>query len=292
MKWLRLIVPVLLLGLLWHLADGEKAWARLRAADPAWLILAFAALHAQTILSALRWRQVAHALGQPITKGQALREYYVAQVVNQTLPGGVIGDGARAVRAAAPGALPAAVAAVVLERALGQAALLGVLLMGFVWSVTLGRIDWPTGSLPLGLLAIVALLLALRFMAIRATGLRQIIGSAFNGQQQRRRLVLSSLAIVALNLAAFATTAQATGTAFTIEAALTLIPLILTAMLIPLSIGGWGWREGAAAALFPLAGSTPDAGLVASATYGVLILMASLPGAIWLARPKVRPTAE
>jgi len=69
----------------------------------------------------------------------------------------------------------------------------------------------------------------------------------------------------------------------------TLIPLILTAMLIPLSVAGWGWREGAAAALFPLAGAAPDAGLAASAAFGALMLAAAMPGALWLTRPALRP---
>ena len=116
-----------------------------------------------------------------------------------------------------------------------------------------------------------------------------MIRPAFATKGQKLRLFLLSLAIVALNLAAFAATARATGTPLTAEASVTLIPLILTAMLIPLSIGGWGWREGAAAALFPLAGAPAGAGLVTGATYGVLILIAALPGAFWLARPALRP---
>jgi hypothetical protein len=55
-------------------------------------------------------------------------------------------------------------------------------------------------------------------------------------------------------------------------------------MLIPLGLAGWGWREGAAAALFPLAGASPTAGIAASAAFGGLILISSLPGIIWLFR--------
>jgi glycosyltransferase 2 family protein len=289
MRWLRLAVPVLLLGVLWHLADGEKALARLRQAEPVWLICAFAALHAQTILSALRWQRVAGALGQPMTRSHAVREYYLAQVVNQTVPGGVVGDGARAVRAAPPGARSAAVAAVVLERALGQASLLAVLAAGFATSFAVGRMVWPAGALPLALLALGGVVMAARVVATRAKGLRRIIGKAFAPVGQKLRLFVLSLAIVALNLVAFVATARATGTTLTPEAVFTVIPLILTAMLIPLSVGGWGWREGAAFALFPLAGATADAGLVASGTYGVLILCAALPGAFWLTRAALHP---
>jgi glycosyltransferase 2 family protein len=291
MRLLRWVITVLLLAALWLLADGEKALARLRQADPLWLLVALAALHAQTILSALRWRLIAGALGQPMTHGHAMREYYLAQVVNQTLPGGVVGDGVRALRAAPSGALSVAVAAVVLERALGQAALLVVLVAGFASSLTFGRIEWPAGTLALSLMAPAGVAIAARMVGTGFAGLQRMIGPAFAPPGQKLRLVVLSLVIVTLNLASLTAAARATGTTLTPEAITTLIPLILTAMLIPLSIGGWGWREGAAAALFPLAGATPDAGLVAGATYGVLILTAALPGAFWLTQPTLRPPA-
>ena len=39
--------------------DGREAWRMLRSADPAWLLLAFALLSLQTVLSAVRWRLTA-----------------------------------------------------------------------------------------------------------------------------------------------------------------------------------------------------------------------------------------
>ena len=66
--------------------------------------------------------------------------------------------------------------------------------------------------------------------------------------------------------------------------------LVLLAMTIPLSIGGWGPREGAAAWLFTMAGLSAAQGVSTSVVYGVLSLVASLPGAVvllvaWLRRP-------
>ncbi|NIY95540.1 UPF0104 family protein, partial [Salipiger sp. HF18] len=73
------------------------------------------------------------------------------------------------------------------------------------------------------------------------------------------------------------------------EAAL-VVPLILTAMLLPASVAGWGWREGAAAALFPLAGLSAEAGLAASIAYGLISLLSALPGAFFLrCTPRATP---
>lgn len=291
MTALRLIVPVVLLAVVWQVADGRQALARIGAADLLWMALAFAALQGQTILSALRWRLISDAVGQPIAAGTAVREYYVSQILNQTLPGGVLGDAARAVRAAPAGALRAAGAAVVMDRALGQVALFGVLIPGLVASAMFGALDWPAVLLPLLVGGVVTLTVVLIALAQRGGG-RGCLRRALDATRGRWRFLTAlSIVIVALNLAAFAAAARATGTVLGAEAVVTLIPLILSAMLIPLTIAGWGWREGAAAALFPLAGAAPDAGLGASAAFGALMLAGALPGALWLARPAGPPPA-
>jgi hypothetical protein len=56
------------------------------------------------------------------------------------------------------------------------------------------------------------------------------------------------------------------------------VPLILFTMLIPISISGWGLREGAAAALLPLAGRDGQRRLAASIAFGLTFVASVLPG--------------
>jgi len=56
-------------------------------------------------------------------------------------------------------------------------------------------------------------------------------------------------------------------------------------MLIPLSVAGWGWREGAAAALFPMFGASVEAGVAMGICYGTLVLIAALPGVAFALSP-------
>jgi hypothetical protein len=59
---------------------------------------------------------------------------------------------------------------------------------------------------------------------------------------------------------------------------------------VPLTIGGWGLREGAAVALFPLAGATAAEGFAASASFGVVFLLTSVLGmALWLWPGRAEP---
>lgn len=284
---LRIGVALALLAALWVLADGPGAVARLRAADPWWLVAALAALHLQTVLSGLRWRITATGLGLSLTPRRAVREYYVAQLVNQTMPGGVVGDAARAARSRAGAGLGPAAAAVLVERLAGQIAMAAALAAGLAASyLRPGGLNWPEGLRPGVMAGLVALALALIATARGRAGwtnaTRGALRRGLMGPGVLRGHLILGGAILVLNLAAFAFAARATGTALPSVAVLALVPLILTAMVIPLSIGGWGWREGAAAALFPVVGADPAAGLAAAAAYGVLMLVSALPGLLWL----------
>jgi glycosyltransferase 2 family protein len=70
-----------------------------------------------------------------------------------------------------------------------------------------------------------------------------------------------------------------------------LMPLTLLALLamgLPLSIGGFGPREGVAAWAFAAAGLTADQGVATAMVYGALALVSSLPGAAVLVTRRLR----
>ena len=56
--------------------------------------------------------------------------------------------------------------------------------------------------------------------------------------------------------------------------------LVLLGAAIPLDVAGWGPREGAAAWAFAAAGSTRSVGSPSLSTFGVLPLVATLPGLV------------
>jgi hypothetical protein len=75
--------------------------------------------------------------------------------------------------------------------------------------------------------------------------------------------------------------------------------LVLVAMGIPANVAGWGPREGVAAWVFGAAGLGAEAGVATAVVYGVMVLVASLPGVAVLvagrshARPvEVEPVLE
>jgi hypothetical protein len=119
--------------------------------------------------------------------------------------------------------------------------------------------------------------------------LRAILGS-------RRALVwisLTSAVVTAGHTAVFLLAGRAAGAGEPSE----LLPvglLVLLGSAIPTSLAGWGPREGVAAWAFAVAGVGATTGVTVAVAYGVIALVATLPGALVLAvrRPaRARPDA-
>jgi len=61
---------------------------------------------------------------------------------------------------------------------------------------------------------------------------------------------------------------------------LLIIPLVTLMMVVPISIAGWGVREGVMVVGFGYLGVAPEAALALSILYGLLMLVVALPGGI------------
>lgn len=291
---LRIAGTLAIVGLVAWSVDIGQALALLASADRDLLTVAFVALTLQTVISAARWKITAARLDHRFSLFVAVREYYLAQFLNQTLPGGMVGDAGRAYRARHGAGLVRSGQAVLFERLSGQIALIGVAAPGFALTVLVpGGPSWPTtlGTIALGLAAGLVTVPLLIFGGSKAPGAvgrasRDFIGAAqgaiFAPEVLPWQLGLS-LGTVACNLAAFAACAAATGTPLEPLAVVTIVPIVLLAMVVPLSVAGWGVREGAAAMLFPVLYATPEAGVAASVAFGLVFLAVTLPGALVLA---------
>lgn len=300
LRAIQIGVAIALLGLLWRIADGPDAARLLRNTDPLWLAAAVAALTVQTWLSALRWRLAAGQLGIALRPHEAVREYYLAQIVNQSLPGGMVGDAGRAVRSRGPSGLLAAGMAVVFERLAGQVAMFLAMAFAFIVTLTVpGGFQWPRWLVfPVAIIVLAGALMPLALAAIMrmpgrigrsASSFWRMLARALLAKRVLPWHTLLSIGTTTANLGAFAFCAIALDTALPLVAVLALVPLILFTMLIPISISGWGLREGAAAALFPLAGATASQGLATSITFGLAFIGTVLPGAAFIGTPSPVP---
>ncbi|WP_241462694.1 lysylphosphatidylglycerol synthase transmembrane domain-containing protein [Tateyamaria sp. ANG-S1] len=274
--WVRLAFSVgCVLVVLWW-ADAGQVLLRLRSLDAGWMAVALIALTMATFSMSHRWQCAARAFGLSLSFTTALREYYLGQFINTVLPGGVVGDMTRAVRARQSVDFSSAAQSVVAERLLGQLAMLSLMFAGFA----IARV-WPDDLIWNGVdlavlvgLVLLAAVTSLSMMRNTATGrflLRTI------ALMRSPAVLLHGFVTTTSLILAFYACARAAGVTIPPEGWATVIPLILCAMLIPLSVGGWGWREGAAGLLFPVFGASADAGIATSISYGIALLLSVLP---------------
>ena len=302
----RWLFAVSLIGLVAWSVDVNALGRELGRMSPLILLPALGLTVLQVALSAWRWRYTAGRLGLFLPFGAAVREYYLATFLNQVLPGGVLGDVNRAWRhGAGPGERLSAVHGVAIERLSGQLVLALVVVVSVLWLFQSGRlVIWPFEN-SFWLLSAFAVL-AFAFMAALKSGLLEGVAGRLAGylHSLRRDLVQSllrwpvlpvqfgsSLLVLASYLGVFLCLAWGAGYLGDFDAAAVIMALssiLLLSMVIPLTIAGWGIREGVAAVLWPLAGLPPEQGVALSVGYGALVFVSSLPGMAFVFSGKPR----
>ena len=245
MTWLKAGAGAAILAVVvWWVGAGPFVDA-FAAAGPLAVVAALAVTAVTTVACAWRWRVLARGLGVDVPLPAAVGAYYRSQFLNATLPGGVLGDVHRAVRHGTLG--------VVADRGSGQAVQVGA--AGAV--LLLGPAPWAAAAL--ALLVVAALV---RWPAVVATSLVSSAG----------------------HVVVFLVAARAAGTDASLADLLPLAMLVMLAAAIPLNVAGWGPREGVAAWAFAAAGLGAGQGATVAVLYGVLALVATLPGAVLLTK--------
>jgi hypothetical protein len=105
-------------------------------------------------------------------------------------------------------------------------------------------------------------------------------------------VVLASIVVVSGHATTFVIAARTAGVAASPMQMLAPTLLVLLAMGIPANVGGWGPREGVAAWAFGTAGLGADLGVSTAVVYGVMGLVANLPGAGVLVLSWVRDSVD
>ena len=249
-----------------------------------------------TVCSAWRWRVAARALGVDIGLRGAVGAYYRSLFLNSVLPGGVLGDVHRAVtHGRRAGDVARGVRAVGWERLWGQ------VIQAVVTAVVLLTLPSPVRpALPYVLAGIagVAGCAALIVCAAARRGRSRLTRAAKTVVADLRRdlltpgvwprLTLASVLVVAGHTATFVIAARVAGCTAPLGELVALLMVVQTAVVIPLSIGGWGVREGAAAWAFAAAGLGAASGVTVATLYAILMLAAVAPGAGLLLGDAVR----
>lgn len=251
-----------------------------------------------TLCCAWRWTLVARGLGAAVSLRSAVAACYLSQFLNVATPGGVLGDVNRGVRHGnVVGDVSRGLRSVVWERFAGQVVLIAiaVCLLSAMPSPVRGLLPVVGGVVLAGAaaFAIVALTVPSRLTAAWARTIRGATTDLRAGVLARQSwpgIVLASAVAVAGHVLTFLVATRSAGQGASLAQVLPLALLVLVAMGLP-NIAGWGPREGMAAWAFGVGGLGAEQGVAVAVTYGVMVFVATLPGAALLLTTLLRRRA-
>jgi uncharacterized membrane protein YbhN (UPF0104 family) len=285
----------------WHVGFGPFLDG-LRAVDGAALAAGAVIGLLTTVCCAWRWTIVAHGLGLGLRFSAAVAAYYRSVFLNLTLPGGVAGDVHRGVSHGSDvREVGLALRAVAWERTAGQVVQAVVTVAVLVALPSPVRPSIPLVVVGLAGTAIAVVLLGRarpgegrsRWAQVRRAIVRDV-RHALLARRAWPAIALASALVVIGHATTFVIAARTAGTTAPLSQLFPLTLLAMLAMVLP-SVAGWGPREGATAWAFAAAGLGAAQGVATAVVYGVMVLVASLPGALllvtsWMPRAAVAQT--
>jgi glycosyltransferase 2 family protein len=289
--------------LVWSLGTGPFLDG-LSTVDGEALVAASGLAVLTTMCCAWRWRIVARGLGVELPLGSAVAAYYRSLFLNVTLPGGVVGDVHRGIRHGRDTSdVGRGLRAVAWERSAGQ--VVQVVLTVAVLLVLPSPVQTvvPLVAVALIATAVGAGLVARMRPAVGRSRWTRLRGAAArdlrDGLLARRAwpaIALASALVVAGHTATFVIAARSAGATAPLSQMLPVALLVILAAALP-NVGGWGPREGVAAWAFAAAGLGPSLGVATAVVYGVMVFVATLPGAAvlvaaWVSRTRSAPWLE
>ena len=301
-RWARPLVGALVLAALVVVLGVGPFLEALRATDRGVLALGALIAVVTTVGAAWRWRLVARRLGADLDLGAAIAACYRAQLLNSTLPGGVLGDVGRGVRHGRDGGdLARGLRGVAWERTVGQLVLAALTATALLVARPFDRAG-PGAATSSGRLGLVLLGAGLVGILLVAVVLRRthsgrldrwwavLVGDlrALRRGPASAGVVLASVVVVAGHVTTFLLAAGAVGVRAPVTALVPLALVVLVVGALPLNLAGWGPREGAAAWAFAAAGLGAAQGLATSVVFGAIGLVATLPGAAILVTDRAR----
>lgn len=278
---LKIGISVGLLALVARQTSLDRMSSRLNDIAVSNVLLALLPLVAVTLCMGFRWRVIASAVARPIRFVEAWIVCMIGAALDQVLVT-MSGDAYR-IWWLKKGTLSVtrAVAGVLLDRAMG---VLGIALLVLAFLPRFTSLDtsrgliWVPAALAAAVFCVFATLLVIDRAPFDFTRNRWLVGLGILSSSARKVFLSPLSAIPALAAAmmvhvgvsaCIAALAWALGVGLGLAAALTVVPTVMLISLLPISIGGWGVREGAMVVGLGLVGVESSDALLISVMYGL-----------------------
>jgi len=292
----KLLLTVAILGLLARRANWHAVLERASSAQRPALLAAVGVIMLSIFLAAARWRRLMRRNGILATRSWAVRAAFTSLFIGQFLPGTIGADGAKLWllwRAGHP--LRNGTASIVADRVAALIGVLALILASLPDLLSLSAPDMVHAVLAAVVAIAVALGLVLCVPIRLPSALRGgRLEAAFRMLDDMRGSLWSGAAIFAVTLSvsihllaviAVVLIATALGIALDFRHAVGIVATAILLAAVPLSVNGWGIREGAMVAGLSLVGIGQADAFLISVLFGLGMMLSTLPGAaLWLFR--------
>ena len=297
-------ISILLLYLSLRAVNLSALGERLSRLHAGWIAMSLVILAAQVFLLAARWQLIAQGSGLTARYATILRISFIATFFNQVLPSTVGGDAARIyMLARSGGGWAGAAYSVLIDRVAGIFALTLIVFLCLPWTLTL--VQEPVARIVLVLIGTGAIGGAAVFLAIGrirwkplmhwapTRHLVEVSRTAWRicGSWQTIALIMAaSFAIHFMTVLAAWCMVQSVSASVSFTLLLFMVPPVILIATVPVSIAGWGVREGSMIVAFAYAGLPQSDGLVVSVLIGAtFFVIGAIGGIIWVTGGARRP---
>lgn len=298
----KLIVTVAIFYFLLKYIDVDQLLAILAKSHGGYILVAFAAQMASTFLAAYRWRLIMKELGFNEKVSFYVQSYFKGTFFNQVLPGSIGGDATRMIDLVQKGyEKKDAFYGIFVDRVVG---LVGLLVLNLIANLLFyGAFpQWLFNLINLitlgGIAGFVLMLNLDRFTFL--AGLKGLDLFHRLGLRMRRlyhsyglllRHVALSVVVHLFTVVAIYFLALSVDVWRDLGIFLVAVPPVFLLTIVPISLAGWGVREGAMVGILMLVGIAKAKILAISILYGILLILTALPGAwFWNRAKRKHPT--
>lgn len=296
----RVLVSVGLLVFLFYWEGMGRIFGAIRGADALMVFVIFVLMFTEHIHATYKWLILLRHSAGNVTFWTLLRIRYLSAFLGTFGPGAVTIEVVRLYGLARHTSdLAMSFTSILMDRLLGLTGLSLMILLGVVLdsrSTVPGIGYWAAGALAMILAGWIAIMNP-RFRRLTDWMLSPHWLSVVRDKQNKVYLSLDtyrgrsgllawgmvqSIIFNLLRILVVMVGAKAVGVEAPTSAYFVVVPVVIFAMLIPISMSGWGVREAMFAALLPLYGADREAVIAMSLLIGVCGVLSTLPGAVIL----------
>ena len=294
---IKLLITIAIFYFLFRNIDFVEFSKILLNSHGGWILVALVMQLASTYLAAYRWFKISQLLVFKEKLSFYVRSYFKGTFFNQVLPSSIGGDAVRIIDLTRKGyEKKDAFYVVFVDRVVG---LVGLLVLNlFATLLFFGAFDEQFSLLiifiALGGILGFALLFQLHRLAflanVKILNLFARLAKRLNSLYASRALLLKHIGISVIVHFFSVLTMYGLSLALSLELSfqmlLIAVPPVFLLTIVPISLAGWGVREGAMIGILMLVGADQTKILAMSVLYGLLLIVSALPGSYFWIKSK------